>query len=210
MKSFFKEHFYLFIFIVNLGFSQTTYVHNIFLQEFPFNFENVYIKKNNLIFYSKCYSNKEIKFHDLDFNDSLAFSDLNNISGKFEGYMRMEYRKDTILGRFDPFKFSTTNYIGEKSEKKLNFKNLPKRLISYECDNEIYDSLVFIKTFFLTSCVIRKDEQNKEYALKLINENCNKIIERDYDFNLQYYEDKNFLALKYNGSFIFVFDKYFF
>lgn len=196
--------------MLNFGFSQTIEHPNIFLQEFHYNSPDCYSLNNNIVFFTKYYSDKKLKTGNIYFNDSTAMSTLKQKKAKYEYYLRREYSKDTIVGKYEPKEYSIINQLKIESEQKIKFKKFKQNLITFECDNQIYENLVFIKTFFFTSCVIYKDEKNKKYKLKLIKENCEVVYEESYDFDLQYSEQKNFLALKYKDNFIFVFDKYIF
>jgi hypothetical protein len=205
-----KNILILLLFAANFCFSQTVEKANIFLQEFHYNSLDCYTLNNNIVFFTKYYSDKELKTGNIYFNDSITISTLKHTKAKYEYYLRQEFSKDTIIGKYEPAQYSIISPLKIESEQKINFKNLQQNLVSYECDNQIYENLVFIKTFFFTSCIIYKDEKNKKYKLKLIKENCEVVYEENYDYDLQYSEQKNFLALKYRENFIFIFDKYIF
>lgn len=189
---------------------QNTIVHNIFLYKFGHPVDNCYEdKKGNLVFFTKVYSADELKLGLQEINDSLTAKKISIAPNKYNYFLKQTYERDSIENNFKLTKVLINKTIDAKDLKKIVFNRIPSKRLPFDCNETRYTNVLLLKSFFLTHSFVSEDDASKKYTLKLIDENCNTVLEEDYDRNLLYSQNDHFLMFKNNNRLIIVFDKYF-
>jgi hypothetical protein len=166
-------------------------------------------KKGNLVFFTKVYSADELKLGLQEINDSLTAKKISIAPNKYNYFLKQTYERDSIENNFKLTKVLINKTIDAKDLKKIVFNRIPSKRLPFDCNETRYTNVLLLKSFFLTHSFVSEDDASKKYTLKLIDENCNTVLEEDYDRNLLYSQNDYFLMFKNNDRLIVVFDKYF-
>lgn len=206
-----KKVFLFFIFFFSLSFySQNVDVSNIYLQEFNYNSDKCFKDDvNNIVFFTKYYCDTKLKTGIINIKDTIVLKKLKEDKGKFVYYIKRTHSKDTIRGIYNLKEFSLTEKYDTVKLKEIVFKCLPKALSGYECDDYVYQNVVYSKLFPSTGAILTIDNETKKIKLRLLKEDCSLAYNEEFlSKELKYSDDINFLALENEGSFIFIFDRF--
>lgn len=207
-----KKKLFVLISVLNFifAFSQNVIEHNIYIQKLNHSSGDLYMNKNgNLIFFDKVYSPVEMKEGNLRMDDSIAFKNISISKNKYTYFIDGVYEKDTLNNNFRISKITLRKTINLKGLKKIVFKKIPSYRKVFDCNEKRYENILILKSFFLTHSFISEDNNSKKYFIKLIDENCEAVLEDEFDRNLLFSENKSFIILKNNEQIILIYDKYF-
>jgi hypothetical protein len=190
-------------------YSQKLIEHNIYIQKLSYSTENCYSdKKGGLVFFTNVYSADELKLGLLDINDSLTVKKISVSKNKFAYFLKQTYEKDTIENSFKLSKVVIDKRIDSHDLNRVIFKKIPSLRTVFDCNEIRYKNVLLLKSFFLTHSLIFEDDKSTKYSIKLIDENCNTLLEEDYNRNLLFSQNDRFLIFKDNDRLILIFDKY--
>lgn len=192
------------------SYSQNSEVSNIFLQEFNYNSDECFNDKaNHIVFFSKYYSDIQLKTGVVKDQDTIILNNLKEKESNYIYYIMRTHEKDTVKGIYNLKEIFLTDKYNTANLKKIVFKPLPMNVVSYECDDNVYPDVLLTKIFPSTAAILTLDKKNKKARLRLIKEDCSLAYNEEFlQKELNYSDDKNFLALKHKESFIFVFDRF--
>ncbi|WP_330444527.1 hypothetical protein [Flavobacterium sp. C4GT6] len=200
--------YFLFCFTATTN-GQTTEIANIFLQSFS-NVDSCYKNsKEELVLFSKYYSETKLNEGVLKLKDSLVFQKLNRDRGKMIYYLRHIYSKDTINGIYVCTEYMLTKNILDYKLKKLNFSPLPNQDNTYECNDIRYEHIIYAKLFYSTGVLILPSNTFSELYITLIKEDCSVSYKESIpNTGIEFIDDRNFLGIKNKNSLILIFNRY--
>lgn len=206
-----KKTLLFFMLFINFSlYCQNIETSNIYLQEFNYNSDKCFKDdKNNVVFFSKYYSDIKLKTGLINIKDTIALKNLKERKGKYVYYIKRTHSKDTTKGIYDLKEFLLTEKYDTVKLKEIVFSCLPKNSSSYECDNYVYQNVVHSKLFSSTGAILTIDNGSKKIRLRLLKEDCSLAYSEEFSQQgLRYSDDDNFLALEKEGFFIFIFDRF--
>lgn len=208
MKKVFFILFYVYT-TINL-YSQNLILHNIFIQKLNYSADNCYRdKKGNLVFFTEVYSPDELKLGMLSMNDSVTVKKISSVKNRYKYFLKETYQKDTIENSFKLSNIVVNKIVDSRELNKIVFKKIPSIRTVFDCNENRFNNVLLLKSFFLTHSLVSEDNDRKKYFIKLIDENCNIVLDEEYERNLLFSKNDSFLILKSNDYLILIFDKYY-
>ncbi|WP_194139230.1 hypothetical protein [Flavobacterium hungaricum] len=206
-----KALFILFcMYAVTKLYSQNLILHNIFIQKLNYSADNCYKdQKGNLVFFSKVYSSDELKLGQFNMNDSVTVKKISSTKNRYSYLLKETYQKDTIENSFKLINIVVNKRIDSRDLNKIVFKKIPSVRTVFDCNENRFNNVLLLKSFFLTHSLVSEDNEAKKYSIKLIDENCNTLLDEEYDRNLLFSKDDSFLIFKNKDFLVLIFDKYY-
>lgn len=184
---------------------------NVVFQEIPMNFIKEYYKdsSNNIYTVLTRYSNEKISYGEINLKDTLFLNSLKEESGRYKYKALLKFSLDSKNKIIPSYILNKCTLLDENYKidnlqlilfNELNFKEDT----DFDCDEIIYQRVIYNKSFDLTSAII-VHEKNKIY-LKLINQKCKVTNTKTLEKNIKIFDGGDYILIKKNDGFTILFE----
>jgi hypothetical protein len=149
---------------------------------------------DNIFSYDKVFSDKtikegKIKSHEIEEKLKL-FSQNNKLKNTY--FLEVKYSKD-YQSIYVESSFNIKNNI---MKEIISFGEFSKENFNYDCEQVLYEDIIFYKEIGFDSKIIISFEDNT-FRLSVIDNNCRELLNKKYDNSLKFWDKNDLLILSY-------------